>query len=254
MADWLSGALCVFAAASARSSLSAARPLTSTQRRGLWEIGAAGMGIVLALGLDGGVPGLPSLAAACALVAVGALMPRPADDELRPHAGAWLATALLVASMFPEMQRSSGPFAIVAGGVAASLLRWSAGLRVANGLLKRIRAGALPAHLIGAGVCAVLAYLGGRQPGAPAVLSFCAATALVVAHLALALGGRAGAPAANAASGGAAFAMVIGAAWGASNVLAVAGVAVALGCAVAYCQKHASLRASPYAARRDAGR
>jgi hypothetical protein len=89
-----------------------------------------------------------------------------------------------------------------------------------------------PLHLVCAGACAALAYVLGAQPGAHAVVLVVAMVALIGAHLSLAMGGAAGAPAASALSAAASCGLAVAAALGgAHGALLVAAVAIAIGCA-----------------------
>ncbi|WP_321792847.1 hypothetical protein [Caballeronia sp. J97] len=212
MSDFLAGALCVLAALSAGSSMR----VGIARSRGMWEAGA----LLVAACCAGGAQGVVGLVLAAVAGCVGYRSGRGGSGA---STQALLATLAFVAWMLPG---SGSAYAVLAGGAIAAL-----GLVLGLGT-SRESIGVQPMHLACAGACAALAYAFGAQSGALAVLPVIAMIALIGAHLSLAMGGNAAAPAASvmsaAAAGGLALAAALG---GAQSALAVAAVAIAIGCA-----------------------
>jgi len=217
MSDALAGALCVLAALSAGSSMR-----MGAARLRAWAV--AGALIVAAACASGGPAAIAPLAAALLLAAFAGLAGYRFDGGASTASThALLATIAFVAWVLPGLNGTCG---VLAGGAIAALGHLIFARTKRENLILQ------PLHLACAGACAALAYGLGAQPGALAVVSVIAMVALIGAHLSLAMGGAAGAPAASlmsaAAAGGLALAAAID---GTHGALAVAAVGIAIGCA-----------------------
>ncbi|SAK78702.1 hypothetical protein AWB79_04935 [Caballeronia hypogeia] len=221
MSELLAGALCVFVALSAGASLRAG----AIRSRVLWEIGAV---VIIACGVSGGMRALAPGGIALLLVALAgfasyrsgrAASNSPASTQ------ALLATIAVAACLLPQAHGAQSVMLLLAGGALAA-----AG-RLASPRVLREDPNHVSFHLACAGACAALAYVFGAQSGALAVLPVLALISLIGAHLALAIGGGAGAPVASVMSGAGACGLALAlTADGSHAVLVVAAVALAVGC------------------------
>ncbi|SAK61343.1 hypothetical protein [Caballeronia ptereochthonis] len=222
MSDALAGALCVLATMSAG-------PLPRSRMS--WLAGAA---VVVACLVNGGPSAIAPIVAAFVLAALAGLVSFRSGRVafiLPASTQASLVTLAFVAWLLPDALRLNGALAVLTGG-AITALGCLALQRTPNSSRRRESVCRAPLHLAAAGACAALAYALGAQPGALAVVAVVAMVALIGAHLSLAIGGGAAAPAASLMSGAAASGLAIAAAHGGTNgALVVAAVALAIGCA-----------------------